>query len=125
MFILLPMSFTGKAGLVNLKNFTILRIVYVNTPSVIRSDNAKIICFVILIFRRPGLALAFIFNDSYFFISFTAVTSFGRTFIASPIIPYCAASNIGASLSVFIATIYFDELIPARCWVAPEIPTAI
>jgi hypothetical protein len=58
------------------------------------------------------------------FISFTASTSLGSTFMASPTIPYCAASNIGASLSVLTATIYLDELMPARCWVAPEIPTA-
>ena len=33
--------------------------------------------------------------------------------------------KIGASLSLFIATIYFEEDIPARCWIAPEIPQAI
>ena len=66
-----------------------------------------------------------IINYLNYFFAFTASTSFGRTFIASPTIPYCAASNIGASLSVLMATIYFDELIPARCCVAPEIPTAI
>ena len=38
----------------------------------------------------------------------------GRTFMASPMIPYWAASKIGASLSLFIATIYLEEDIPAN-----------
>ncbi|MCK7460819.1 MAG: hypothetical protein MZU84_01440 [Sphingobacterium sp.] len=36
----------------------------------------------------------------YFLSSFTASTSFGSTFMASPTMPYWAASKIGASLSV-------------------------
>ncbi len=31
----------------------------------------------------------------------------------------------GASGSLLIATITFDELTPAKCWIAPEIPIAI
>ena len=31
----------------------------------------------------------------------------------------------GASGSVFITTFTFDELTPAKCWIAPEIPIAI
>jgi len=39
-------------------------------------------------------------------------------------IPYCAFENIGASLSMFTATIYLDELTPAICCVDPEMPKA-
>ena len=104
---------TGNPDLVNLKKPIIRLIVKKKAPKVISRAIAKIICFVIL------------FPENYFFNSFTASISFGRTFIASPTIPYCAASKIGASLSELMATMYFDELIPARCCVAPEIPTAI
>jgi hypothetical protein len=48
--ILFPKSFTGKAGLVSLKNLKILRMVNENIPKVIRRVTANIICFVILIF---------------------------------------------------------------------------
>ena len=30
--------------------------------------------------------------------------------------------KIGASLSLLIATIVFDVRMPARCWIAPEMP---
>jgi hypothetical protein len=35
-----------------------------------------------------------------------------------------ASSKIGASGSLLIATMVFNVCIPARCWMAPEIPTA-
>jgi hypothetical protein len=51
-FILFPKSFTGNAGLVNLKNFTILFMVKENAPNVTKSANAKTICLVIIDFLR-------------------------------------------------------------------------
>src|SRR2546429_8305107 len=38
-----------------------------------------------------------------------------------PVVP---TLKIGASLSLLIATMTFDVRMPARCWIAPEIPTA-
>lgn len=33
--------------------------------------------------------------------------------------------NIGASASLLTATMTLESLIPAKCWMAPEIPNAI
>src|SRR5215469_16634024 len=50
--------------------------------------------------------------------------SWGTTVNRSPTTPKSAISKIGASGSLLIAMIVFDVCIPARCWIAPEIPTA-
>jgi hypothetical protein len=39
--------------------------------------------------------------------------------------PKSAISKIGASGSLFTATIVFEVCIPARCWMAPEMPRAM
>ena len=39
--------------------------------------------------------------------------------------PRSATWKIGASASLLIATIVFESFMPAKCWIAPEIPTAI
>lgn len=39
--------------------------------------------------------------------------------------PWSATWKIGASGSLFIATMVFESFMPAKCWIAPEIPTAI
>ena len=39
--------------------------------------------------------------------------------------PKSATWNIGASGSLFMATIVLESFIPAKCWIAPEIPTAM
>jgi hypothetical protein len=43
----------------------------------------------------------------------------------SPTTPKSAISKIDASASLFTATIVFDVCIPARCWIAPEMPRAM
>ena len=32
--------------------------------------------------------------------------------------------KMGASSSLLIATMIFESFMPARCWIAPEMPTA-
>ena len=39
--------------------------------------------------------------------------------------PKSASSKIGASGSLLMATIVFEVCMPARCWMAPEMPTAM
>ncbi len=39
--------------------------------------------------------------------------------------PKSATWKIGASGSLLMATIVLESFIPAKCWIAPEIPTAI
>ncbi len=51
-------------------------------------------------------------------------TSWGTTLNRSPTTPKSASSKIGASRSLFTTMIVLDVCIPARCWIAPEIPTA-
>src|SRR5262249_43281966 len=51
-------------------------------------------------------------------------TSCGTTLNRSPTTPKSASSKIGASGSLFTTMIVFDVCIPARCWIAPEMPTA-
>jgi hypothetical protein len=50
--------------------------------------------------------------------------SCGITVNRSPITPKSASSKIGASGSLLTATIVFEVCIPARCWMAPDMPTA-
>ena len=56
--------------------------------------------------------------------SFTASVSCGATLNRSPTTPKSAISKIGASASLFTATIVFEVCMPARCWIAPEMPRA-
>ena len=48
----------------------------------------------------------------------------GRTVCRSPTTPKSTSSKIGASSSLFTATIVFEVCMPARCWIAPEMPLA-
>ena len=43
----------------------------------------------------------------------------------SPTTPKSASSKIGASGSLFTAMIVLEVCMPARCWMAPEMPTAM
>ncbi len=51
--------------------------------------------------------------------------SCGATSNRSPTTPKSASSKIGASGSLLMATIVLDVCMPARCWMAPEMPTAM
>src|SRR5258705_2199923 len=57
--------------------------------------------------------------------SWTAFASAGTISNASPTMPKSAILKIGASASLLIATITLDVRMPARCWIAPEMPTAM
>ncbi len=46
----------------------------------------------------------------------------GTTSCRSPITAYVALVTIGASASVLIARITFDDAQPAQCWMAPLMP---
>lgn len=109
----LPRLISLKINLIFLVNIVIA---ITNTSTNIILDIINMVLVIIVDAQNAGYD---------YFISFTAVTSWGRIFRASPTIPYWATSNIGASLSVFTATMHFDVLTPARCCVAPEIPIAI
>ena len=56
---------------------------------------------------------------------FAASVIAGTIWKRSPTMPYVATLKIGASGSLLIATMTFDEPIPARCWIAPETPHAM
>ena len=43
----------------------------------------------------------------------------------SPTMPKSATLKMGASGSLLTATMTLEEDIPARCWMAPEMPQAI
>src|SRR5690606_11687943 len=49
----------------------------------------------------------------------------GATLNRSPTTPQSAISKIGASGSLLTATMTREVCIPARCWIAPEIPSAM
>src|SRR5450830_888389 len=55
----------------------------------------------------------------------SCLTNSGTTSNKSPTIESAATEKIGASSSLLIATITLESFIPAKCWIAPEIPTAI
>src|ERR1051326_7953325 len=59
------------------------------------------------------------------FACFTSSVSAGTIWKRSPTTPRSATRKIGASGSLLIATMCFDDDIPARCWIAPEMPAAI
>ena len=48
----------------------------------------------------------------------------GRTLNRSPTTPKSTSSKIGASSSLLTATIVLEVCMPARCWIAPEMPAA-
>ncbi len=48
----------------------------------------------------------------------------GRTVCRSPTTPKSTSSKIGASSSLLTATMVFEVCMPARCWIAPEMPFA-
>jgi hypothetical protein len=50
--------------------------------------------------------------------------SAGTTLNKSPTMPKSARSKIGASGSLLIAAMTLEVCMPARCWMAPEIPIA-
>ena len=50
--------------------------------------------------------------------------SSGTTLNRSPTSPRSATWKIGASSSLLIAMIVLESFMPARCWIAPEMPTA-
>src|SRR5690606_26653047 len=51
--------------------------------------------------------------------------SSGTILNRSPTRPMSATWKIGASSSLLIAMIVLESFMPARCWIAPEMPTAI
>ena len=48
----------------------------------------------------------------------------GSTVWRSPTTPKSTSSKIGASSSLLIAMIVLEVCMPARCWMAPEMPQA-
>jgi hypothetical protein len=54
----------------------------------------------------------------------TASVSCGAMVNRSPTTPRSAISKIGASGSLLMATMVLEVCIPARCWIAPEMPSA-
>ncbi len=53
------------------------------------------------------------------------LVSSGTTSNRSPTRPISATWKMGASSSLLMATMALESFIPARCWMAPEMPTAI
>ena len=51
--------------------------------------------------------------------------SAGTTVNRSPTTPKSAKEKIGASGSLLMATMYCEVCMPARCWMAPEMPQAM
>jgi hypothetical protein len=58
-------------------------------------------------------------------IDHSLLVSSGTTLNRSPTRPISATWKIGASSSLLMAMMVFESFIPARCWIAPEMPTAI
>ena len=56
--------------------------------------------------------------------SLTFSVAAGSTECRSPTTPKSTSSKIGASGSLLTATIVFEVCMPARCWIAPEMPLA-
>src|SRR5262249_34586508 len=51
-------------------------------------------------------------------------SSWGMTWNRSPTMPKSVISKIGASGSLLMAMMVLEVCMPARCWIAPEIPAA-
>ena len=60
----------------------------------------------------------------YRFYFFSLSVRRGTILRTSPTIPKSATLKIGANLSLLMAMMKSDSSIPARCWMAPEIPIA-
>jgi len=69
---------------------------------------------------RPYVA-----TPAYAFRACRAAISCGTTVKTSPTTPKSAMSKMGASPSLFTATIVLAVCIPALCWMAPEMPRAM
>ena len=54
-----------------------------------------------------------------------ARSSAGTISSASPTIPRCATSKMGAVASLLMAMIWSEFCMPTRCWMAPEMPQAM
>ena len=54
-----------------------------------------------------------------------AASNSGSTLNRSPTRPMSAISKMAESASLLIATIVPASLMPVRCWIAPEMPTAM
>jgi len=54
----------------------------------------------------------------------TSAVACGSTENRSPTTPKSTSSKIGASSSLLMAMIVFEVCMPARCWMAPEMPAA-
>ena len=54
----------------------------------------------------------------------TSSVAVGRTLWRSPTTPKSTSSKMGASGSLLMATMVFEVCMPARCWMAPEMPAA-
>ena len=54
----------------------------------------------------------------------TSAVACGSTVNRSPTTPKSTSSKIGASSSLLTATIVLEVCMPARCWMAPEMPAA-
>lgn len=70
---------------------------------------------------RPGLRHVLVQEPLR---AFTASVNCGATLNRSPTTPKSLISKMGASESLLTATIILEVCIPARCWMAPEIPRA-
>ena len=55
----------------------------------------------------------------------TSSVTAGRTVWRSPTTPKSTSSKIGASSSLLTATMVLEVCMPARCWMAPEMPAAM
>ncbi len=55
---------------------------------------------------------------------FNCLTSSGTTWNRSPTMPKWATSKMGACGSELMATMMSEPFMPARCWMAPEMPQA-
>ena len=73
--------------------------------------------------REPGAAPFSPWNYPRF--ASIALTSWGTTVKRSPTTPKSAISKMGASASLLIAMMVLAVCMPARCWMAPEMPSAM
>ena len=78
-----------------------------NAIATVQSSDAKKVITV----RGTAFAYSFAVNS-------------GTILNRSPTRPMSATWKIGASSSLLIAMMTFESFIPARCWIAPEMPTA-
>jgi len=78
--------------------------------------------------RQPGRLRGetpFACGDQPPFAALTALVSAGTISNRSATTPMSATSKIGASGSLLMAMMKFEPFMPTRCWIAPEMPTAM